>query len=391
MREWFSQTLGAATQNGRIGAMEGLRGFAVLLVFLVHHHTLFGGYLPPASLIIQISRFTHTIGNSGVDLFFVLSGYLVYGQVIRKSFSLIVFLRRRVRRIYPTFLVVFTVYWVLSHLIHQGSKIPQGVGAEALYVLQNLLFVPGIFPIEPLITVAWSLSYEVAFYLSIPLIVGLTGMREWSRVSRVGFFVALMLVPWVGSELDILHHDRLSGFAAGILLYEMFQSAWTATRLSRRGEAIAISLYIVAAAGTGWWVRGLGIGGYLSHPVSWAIFWAIAFPGITLYAIGFDGMLNRLFTFTPLRWLGNMSYSYFLIHGIVLNGVLFLAGRIIPAQTYSISLFMGFLAVNLVLTVATALLLFVVVEKPLSLAVEPAHRNTADCSERETIARVSVS
>jgi peptidoglycan/LPS O-acetylase OafA/YrhL len=208
----------------------------------------------------------------------------------------------------------------------------------------------------------------------------------------VAFFVAVMLAPWAGSELDILHHVRLSGFAAGILLYEVFQSGWAVRRLSRRGEAIAVSLYIVAAAGSGWWVRGLGIGGYLSHPVSWAILWAIAFPGITLYAIGFDGMLNRLFTFTPLRWLGNMSYSYFLIHGIVLNGVLFLAGQLIPAHSYSIPLFVGFLAANLVLTVAMSLLLFVVVEKPLSLAVEPVHRNTADCSEREAIARqVSVS
>jgi peptidoglycan/LPS O-acetylase OafA/YrhL len=87
-----------------------------------------------------------------------------------------------------------------------------------------------------------------------------------------------------------------------------------------------------------------------------------------------------------------MSYSYFLIHGIVLNGVLFLAGQLIPAHSYSIPLFVGFLAANLVLTVAMSLLLFVVVEKPLSLAVEPVHRNTADCSEREAIARqVSVS
>jgi peptidoglycan/LPS O-acetylase OafA/YrhL len=125
----------------------------------------------------------------------------------------------------------------------------------------------------------------------------------------------------------------------------------------------------------------------LDLSVGWAILWAIAFPGITLCAIGFDGILNRLFTFTPLRWMGNMSYSYFLIHGIVMNRVLFLAGQLIPAGTYSIPLFAGLLAANLVLTVAVALLLFMVVEKPLSLAVEPARGNTANSSQCEAAAR----
>ena len=89
-------------------------GYAGLLVFLVHHHTLFGGYLPPAGLVFKTSAFLHTIGNSGVDLFFVLSGYLVYGQIIRKPLSYWTFLRRRVARIYPAFLAVFVVYLCLA-------------------------------------------------------------------------------------------------------------------------------------------------------------------------------------------------------------------------------------------------------------------------------------
>src|SRR5215472_13986750 len=66
-------------KTGRILAMEGIRGYAVLLVFMVHQHTLFSRYLAPQSSIARLSQFSHHIGNSGVDLFFVLSGFLIYG------------------------------------------------------------------------------------------------------------------------------------------------------------------------------------------------------------------------------------------------------------------------------------------------------------------------
>jgi len=64
------------------------------------------------------------IGHSGVDLFFVLSGYLIYGALIRKKVSYLSFFRRSVERIYPTFLCVFAIYLVLSILFPEENKIP---------------------------------------------------------------------------------------------------------------------------------------------------------------------------------------------------------------------------------------------------------------------------
>jgi peptidoglycan/LPS O-acetylase OafA/YrhL len=94
--------------------MEGLRGFAVFLVFLVHYVTLVRPWIAGESALLVLASALHTIRNTGVDLFFVLSGYLIYGSLISRSQQFVRFVSRRVERIYPTFVAVFVLYAVLS-------------------------------------------------------------------------------------------------------------------------------------------------------------------------------------------------------------------------------------------------------------------------------------
>src|SRR5690242_8704966 len=89
--------------NGRLRPMEGLRGLAVLMVFFVHLDALFGVYARHSTLLSRPLHFLGIVGNAGVDLFFVLSGYLIYGALMRHTVGFIDFLRRRAERIYPTF------------------------------------------------------------------------------------------------------------------------------------------------------------------------------------------------------------------------------------------------------------------------------------------------
>lgn len=86
-----------AGQQNRVLAMEGLRGFAVALVFLVHYHTLFIPWVSTGSVTVTVSTFLRSIGHSGVDLFFILSGYLIYGAVIKKNIDYPKFMLRRIR------------------------------------------------------------------------------------------------------------------------------------------------------------------------------------------------------------------------------------------------------------------------------------------------------
>lgn len=127
---WIRRTFEIShTAYKAIRPMEGIRGFAVFLVFLVflvHYMTLIQPWLLENSMTFQVALYTHSIGNIGVDLFFVLSGYLIYGMLIQKHRPFKNYLLRRVQRIYPTFSVVFVIYLVLSFFLYLSQKFHQG-------------------------------------------------------------------------------------------------------------------------------------------------------------------------------------------------------------------------------------------------------------------------
>ena len=78
--------------------------------------------------------------------------------------------------------------------------------------------------------------------------------------------------------------------------------------------------------------------------------------------------LPRAFSWTPLRWLGNMSYSYYLLHGLVLNAGFLLLAQVLPAAGQGAWVFWGLLPVLFGLTLLPTAVLFLLVERPYSLA-----------------------
>ena len=70
IRRALAQLIEVPGAGDRIIPFEGMRGYAVLLVFLVHYHSLFGQLLPPSSVLFDLSQLAHDIGQSGVDMFF---------------------------------------------------------------------------------------------------------------------------------------------------------------------------------------------------------------------------------------------------------------------------------------------------------------------------------
>ena len=83
MTNWIRNTFEISHTNHKsIIAMEGIRGFAV---FLVHYVTLIEPWLLENTMTFQAATYIRSIGNMGVDLFFVLSSYLIYGMLIQKN------------------------------------------------------------------------------------------------------------------------------------------------------------------------------------------------------------------------------------------------------------------------------------------------------------------
>lgn len=344
-------------------SMEGLRGYAVLLVFLVHYAALSAPWVGADSFTGTVSAFLHQAGSIGVDLFFVLSGYLIYGTLLHRPTPFLKFMRRRVRRLYPAFLCVFALYLVLSWLFPYESKIPAGLGAALAYVGANLLLLPGIFPIEPIITVAWSLSYEIFYYLAVPLLLAALRLRDWSSRARVVLFVLLAIalvaaIPLIGGRA------RLALFLSGVLLFEAVD------RGARLRHPTLVGLFMLAAS-------LLAMAPALDAALSLAARIGILF--VAFYALCLacftapTASVARAFSWAPLRWLGNMSYSYYLIHGLTLKALFLVLSRLLPGQGDQDVLFWLLLAPAFAATWIVSAVLFLAVERPYSLRVQ--HRS----------------
>jgi len=382
-------------ERQRLIPMEGLRGIAVLLVFFVHFQALFGSYVNTHPVFEWLSGFLGNIGNTGVDLFFVLSGSLIYGALLRRRVPYFKFIRRRLERIYPAFLAVFLLYLLLSAVFRDESKIHGPFPFACLYVLANALLLPGIFAITPIITVAWSLSYEFFFYLIIPVIVWLTRMRTWKRASRVAFFIGLWLSYLLYAFTVSRSQVRLLMFVAGILMYEAIDSAWLRGKLTRKGEIFAICTFLAGLAFVYFYdarpqllglLPGLTAGktvlpgvGTFQGPYK-VIVLSISCTMLAFYSFEFDGVLKTFFSWNPLRCLGNMSYSYYLIHGLALHAVAVIAYSIVPEDHPSLPLFLLALPLGFAMTWLASSCLFLLVEKPISL-----RRHLSDSAQNESV------
>ena len=370
----------------RISSMEGLRGVAVLLVFFVHFHALFGHYVARSSLSFLSSRFLAISGHGGVDLFFLISGYLIYGAVLDKRIQYRRFLRRRVQRIYPTFLVVLALYLILSVLFPSKSKIPDTWPEALLYVLANLFLLPGLLPIDPIMAVAWTLSYEFCFYLTVPVFVAVTGLARWSKRKRVGFLICCTSVFLVASMAPYVGHARFSLFLVGTLVYEAARSESFRQRLSATGEYATVALFVLACGAIYIMALNADLGIVLRSGIRVLIL-CISLFLFAMYSIAFGGFLRRSFSWTPIRWLGNMSYSYYLLHSLTLQAIALALSKLI-SQDHSTGLFWAMMPFSFCLTLVSSTLLFISIEKPFSL--QPRKRvGTAPSSEPPAVASLA--
>lgn len=374
----FELSRGGSQDN--IRPMEGLRGFAVFLVFLVHYVALVEPWVVPGSSTAQLGRALHTIGNSGVDLFFVLSGYLIYGSLMERQQAFGRFMKRRVERIYPAFLVVFFAYLVLSFVFPNESKLPATLWDSSVYVLQNLLLLPGIFPIEPIITVAWSLSYEMLYYLVIPALFMLLHLRQRSLRWRTVFFLACTAAITLYCALQG-GPVRLIMFISGILLFDAMKRASLPTP-SSAAALLALVAGLLALL--------LPIPGNAGAAMKILILFAAFFVLCLTCFREPTGWLGRAFTWTPLRWLGNMSYSYYLIHGLALKAGFLVLAFAWPASPTGPWLFWLLLPVAFVTTLLPSAALYLLVERPFSIGhprQSPMARNIAPGPVTQTTAQ----
>jgi peptidoglycan/LPS O-acetylase OafA/YrhL len=303
----------------RLQPIDALRGVAVLLVL--------GRHLPDAPGPLALWQ---RCGWVGVDLFFVLSGFLVSGLLFKEyqrtgEVRPGRFLMRRGFKIYPSL-------WVLVGVTAAVS------GAPLSRVLVELLFLQNYAP--RLLPHTWSLAVEEHFYLLLAGLVFL--LSRWRALAAIpGVFVgvavgSLVLRIWVRSSAPYDHdlhlfptHLRLDGLMFGVLLSYLHTfhgetlAAWVRPRvgwLATAGIAL-VSPALVLVLEESWWVPTFGLTGlYLGF-------------GLLLLAALFGPPLPA----RPLAFVGFYSYPIYLWHMAVrdaLGGALETLPPVVGAALY---------------------------------------------------------
>jgi len=348
--------------------MEGMRGISALLVFFVHFDALFGSRAQSPELA-DTFRFLGHIGYRGVDVFFALSGFIMYGILLGKPTRYSSFIWRRVVRLYPVFTTIFLLYVILELTMGRNGRLSGSFASNVVYLAENYLMLPGFFPIVPLITVTWSLSYEFFFYLTLPLAISALRLSAWPHAKRVILVTAVSLAHLALTLTGLIGHGEMVMFTCGILLRETisFRSIWSRPAWLRAGSIASLLAFGGALAMQG--MRGAPAWTQYSGTIVGIQGWRLGVLFVATYALGYfalsgDGFLATWFSWDWLRWFGNISYSYYLVHGLVLHLLLKACDFLHLPPSLSISSFLLLCVFAFLATALGGAVLFLAIEKP---------------------------
>jgi len=310
----------AAHASGRyLPHVDGLRALAVALVVIYHAWptAIPGGFI-------------------GVDVFFVISGFIITRQIAHEmeegTFSYAAFLGRRVRRLVPAALVCSALATIAAFAILLPNAL-QGFGESLVAVwtmTANFYFYwkSGYFDAPsaevPLLH-TWSLAVEDQFYLTWPFLLLLLTHRVRSRQLRVAAVLGLAALSLLHSQLSLSNNPEIAFYLAPSRAFELLA-----------GCSLAMAVGGSAAA-PGRWLDALGLALVLGS--AFLIHATDPFPGLaavptvigSLFCIwaGLSGptLVSRLLSLRPVVLTGRMSYSIYLYHWPMLAFATYWLGR----------------------------------------------------------------
>ncbi len=344
--------------------------------------------------VLGFHTFSFPFGWTGVNLFFVLSGFLITGILLRMKASLVPrdyfskFYGRRFLRIFPLYyfyLVLLVALVAGADLLRYrplerelGEKLGGQIG-YALFYIYNLYHASSKYQITLFLNPLWSLSNEEQFYILWPLFILFTPQKYLKRL----FLSAMVLAPilrltiglvyqahpfsFLGNDpqlaVYVLPFSHVDAFAMGAYVSQF--------ELPRPRLQIALAVILVPALG------------YLSQALAGSsILWetlGYEFPmrslykfvwgysvldylfALAIYCVAKTGLLTRLFDFPVLRYLGKISYGLYIYHG----GVVWLLQRANLPYGFDVVGSVKFYLMALLITTVIASLSFFLLEQPI--------------------------
>lgn len=285
--------------------VDGLRAIAVIVIILFH---------------AEIASFAG--GFVGVDIFFVISGYLITRLIVADmdsgGFSIVTFYKRRVRRLFPALFAMLAVTLAVGILI----LLPRDLASLGRNVTGTTLFVSNFFFWEqagyfegdshykPLLH-TWSLAVEEQFYIVYPLLLGL--LRHWWPRSIKPVLLALAIASFCSAVLMMRIDPTAAFYLAPFRAWELLLGALIVLRIFPAPSARLADLLSLCGA-------ALILGSVLLYSD------LTPFPGVSALApcmgtalILYAGeqtrpVVNRLLALKPIVFIGLISYSVYLWH-----------------------------------------------------------------------------
>lgn len=310
-------------------SIQHLRAFAALAVALFH--------------ACQWAQINFATGQAGVDVFFVISGFVMWTATTFEPVTPLEFLKRRVVRVIP-------LYWLITLALAAGvllvpARFPD-LSVTPDHLLLSLGFVqhmnPAGFPF-PLLAPGWTLNYEAVFYL---VFAGLLWLPQARRMFALTF--ALIVLAFAGfawpPAYQMLLNPLFLEFLAGVWLARMAQ------------------LQLLPDRSIGWLLFGGGIGLFamiqlinmdwdLWRPMVWGVPAAMLVAGAV--SIEADGGWPDI---PGLKALGDASYSTYLIHTLTIGALAMTIGAWNP---------LVFIPLAMLVAVGSGLACWMLVERPM--------------------------
>jgi peptidoglycan/LPS O-acetylase OafA/YrhL len=352
--------------SGYIPQITGVRAVAAYMVFF-HHFPI----LAAPALVLQIFKEFHT----GVGLFFVLSGFLIYQRYFTsvrmdKTWWL-TYLRNRVARIYPMYFLL-TIAGFASRFIRHGEFQPE-------VIFLNLTFLRGFF-FDYLFTgipQGWTLTVEECFYFSAPVI--FLAIRRWNMLVPLGIIYCTgFLLYLIGDAIQFKQFFSPAFFVIYYTFFgrcfEFFCGMWLARFLMRHQEAgtmpqtrfvtwfgVVGAMASIYGMSTFQSTPGLYMGVGLFHPIG-GILNNLVLP--ICYAMIYYGLiveqswLRKFLATDFMVLLGKSSYIFYLIHMGLTQAIV---SRVLPHEHTTLGVITQFIALNII-----SIALFTFVEEPLN-------------------------
>jgi exopolysaccharide production protein ExoZ len=277
----------------KLYGIQYLRAFAALAVVVFHAAERTGGHF--------------AIGAAGVDIFFVVSGLIMWTIAATRPVSPVQFFRERLERIAP-------VYWIATAVMVAGAfaGLFPNMKPTLGHVFGSLFFIPHVSPsngeIWPVLVQGWTLNYEMFFYAVFACTLLLPSARRLPALA--GLFIVLAIIGLSFDSNNPLFRTYTNPAILEFLLGAVIGKFWLDEKIPSPASGLALILLAVF----GFAFVGVTYVGF--HPFVFGPLAAALVTGVL--SLERAGMVSNI---PPLTWLGDASYSIYLWHTLAVSVV----------------------------------------------------------------------